>query len=81
MTNFIILRQAKIDGEEEPKVTMLGTVAFRPDSIMQIYSLQDKFERPIKNVSAIVCVGERQFLVHATMEDILEAINEANVTS
>lgn len=78
MPNFIICKQAKIDGEDSPKVISLGKVAIETSEVTCIYTLNDKHDFEIKGVVMIV-TKTGNYLVKGGFMEMLEEVKNANI--
>ncbi len=77
---LLILKQAKIEGETEPKVLPLGEFAFNVDEIVMIHSVIDKYDCVIKNVCGIRTKQGEGYYVLGEMKNIVELIESATWT-
>ncbi len=74
---LIVLPQAKIDGEDCPKVTKMQKVAINVEEILAVYVISNKFDHPIKGVSALIAKPDNRYLIAMDFDDLMEVINQS----
>jgi hypothetical protein len=78
---FLTFVQAKIDGEDSPKVVTMGKVAIDVDCIAGFHTCQDKYDVGIKGVSMIRLRDGIAMLVKIEFDELLEKIQDAHIGS
>ena len=76
---MLILKQARIEGDSEPKVISLGDFAINVEDIMMVYSVFDKYDCIVKNVTVIRTKQGESFTVAGEFKSVIESIEELNL--
>ena len=73
---MLILKQAKIENESDPKVIPLADCAISIEEIQQVHSVIDKYDCLIKGVTGIRTRQNDGFYVVGDFRDIMEKIEQ-----
>ncbi len=77
---LLALKQAKIEGDSEPKVITLGDFAISVDEITMVHSVIDKYDCIITGVIGIRTKQAEGFYVIGEFKDIVEQIEQNILT-
>ncbi len=73
---YIILDQAKIEGEKEIEVLKMGKIAIDPEHIVSFHNLFDKYDCIIKNVTIITLRSNADYSVFIEFSKLLEELQQ-----
>ncbi len=73
---LIILTQAKIENESDPKVSPLGKSAINPEDISMIHDVIDKYDEVIKGVTGLKLKNDGGFYVVGDFNTIMELLEQ-----
>ena len=73
---MLILKQAKIENESEPKVITLGNFAISSEEIVMVHDVVDKYDCVIKGVTGIMTKQANGFYVVGTFNSIMELLEQ-----
>ncbi len=73
---MLILKQAKIENESEPKVITLGNFAINPEDIVMVHDVMDKYDCIIKGVIGIRTKQGEGVYIAGTFNTIMELLEQ-----